>query len=187
MKNIILIVLAVITGFSAAFYINRDEAVMNLKYKLNLYDRAEETADIEKAVELYNKYSASFYNTAGYIEGLSEIPAAPLVKRRLFKDINMLKGDGFILVFDKDSHEVKKTSFMNRVAAVAETDEVWMVSLQDIDTRKPEFNVKASVVKVRYMLHKEPFPEEKDQWIIYRADVYPDDEEVPQWSIEPVL
>jgi hypothetical protein len=62
-----------------------------------------------------------------------------------------------------------------------------MVSLQDIDTRKPEFNVKASVVKVRYMLHKEPFPEEKEQWIIYRVDVYPEDEEVPQWSIEPVL
>jgi hypothetical protein len=162
MKHIILIVLAVITGFSAAFFINRDEAVMNLRHTLNLYDRAEETDYIKKAVELYNKYSASFYNTAGYIEGLGEIPAAPLVKRRLFKDINMLKGDGLIL-------------------------EVWMVSLQDIDTRKPEFNVKASVVKVRYMLHKEPFPEEKEQWIIYRVDVYPEDEEVPQWSIEPVL
>jgi hypothetical protein len=107
MKHIILIVLAVITGFSAAFFINRDEAVMNLRHTLNLYDRAEETDYIKKAVELYNKYSASFYNTAGYIEGLGEIPAAPLVKRRLFKDINMLKGDGLILVFDKDRHEVK--------------------------------------------------------------------------------
>jgi hypothetical protein len=144
MKSIILIALAVIAGLSASFFINRDEEILNLRYRLNLYDRAKETADIEKAVELYNKYSASFYNTAGYIEGLSEIPAAPLVKRRLFKDINMLKGDGFIMVFDKDKIEVKKISFLNREAAAAETDEVWMVSLQDIDTRKPVYNVKAS-------------------------------------------
>jgi len=155
---------------------------------VHIYDREKEGRDIGDAIAQYNRNSASFYNSAGFPAGLEEIPAAPLIKRRLFKDINALKGDGLVLVFDRDRTEITDIVFLNRQTAVAKTLEIWAIDLQDIRTREPVFNMKALEVKVRYLLHKEEFPDaEEKKWIIYSVDVYPGDETIPDLDTASVL
>lgn len=175
------LILSLILAVTLSFANNKEDAFDNLLFHLNLNKKGERSA-IEAAVMQYNKNSASFYNTGGFLAGLDEIPAAPLLKRRLFKDINMLKGDGLVMVFDKDSITVRKVYFKNKDFGVAETDEVWAVALQDIKTRKPVFNVKAVEVKGRYV-----FIKEKSRWLAYEADVYPKGENVPEFNIKPAL
>lgn len=137
---------------------------------------------ITNAVRQYNQYSALFYNTGGSVKGLDEIPAAPLLKRRLFKDITMLKRDGLVMVFDRDRESVERITFLSAGRAVAESRETWFVTLQDLGTRKPLFSVKAIEVRARYHLVREP-----RGWIIYRSDVYPLSEEVPPFEPVPAL
>ncbi len=129
---------------------------------------------IKTAVHYYNQYSSMFYNTGGEVMGLNEIPAAPLLKRRLFKDISMLKRDGLIMVFDRDAEEIVKVYFPLRGDAVAETKETWFITLQEYGTRKPVYSIKAVPLKVRYHLKKEP-----RGWIVYETDVYPGLEDIP--------
>jgi len=181
LKYIIIISAAISIAFSFARH--SGDAVDNFFFHLGLND-AREKAAVEDAVLLYNKVSASFYSTAGddLRDGIAVIPAAPLIKRRLVKDINVLKGDGLLMVFDRDSLDMRKVYFIHRNFAVAETDEVWGVALQDVHTRKPVFNVKAVVVKARYQ-----FIKEKEKWVIYEVDVYPKDEDIPGVEAKPVL
>jgi hypothetical protein len=187
LKFLLFLVFSLSTGLTFSFINNKNVAIENFRFNLNLYDREKEAEAIKSAIKQYNKNSASFYNSAGFLAGLEEIPAAPLIKRRLFKDINMLKRDGLVMVFDKDAVEMKRIIFLNSALAVAETEEVWAISLQEIDTRKPLFNIKASEVKVRYLFHKEPFLTEKKEWIAHEVDVYPDNEDFPELDIKPVL
>jgi hypothetical protein len=137
---------------------------------------------IRTAVGYYNQYSSMFYNTGGDVKGLNEIPAAPLLKRRLFKDITMLKRDGLVMVFDRDKEEFVRISFVSAGSAVAETQETWFVTLQELRTRKPVFSVKAVPVRARYYLKRE-----LRGWIVYNADVYPQSEAVPRLDREPAL
>ena len=165
---------------------NQNGILENLRFNLRL-DRQEEIASIKAAVEQYNTNSAGFYNSAGLLAGLEEIPAAPLLKRRLFKDINMLKGEGLVVVFDKDAVEVTDVLFDNRDFAEVRTIEVWAISLQDRRTRKPVFNVKALEINVRYLFYKGRLRDEEKRWIVYEVDVYPEDEEVPELNIKPAI
>jgi hypothetical protein len=183
LKFPVITALSLMTALCISFLLNRDAAEHSTLYLSAAYE-ARERAGVSESVRLYNKLSASFYNTGGYVEGLDEIPAAPLVKRRLFKDINMLKSDGLLMVFDRDRVEESGISFRNRTAAIAETEETWLVSLQEIETRKPVFNVKASQVRVRYLLEKRPFPRQEDdeKWIVREVDVYPLNEEIPEFE-----
>jgi uncharacterized membrane protein len=170
-----------------SFINNGGNSIENLKFNLNLDNRESEINAIESALRDYNKISASFYNSAGHTGGLKEMPSAPLVKRRLFKDINMLKRDGLVMVFDKNGSGIKNINFLNRELVMAETDEVWAVALQDVNTRKSIFGTKAVEVKVRYVLHKERFYNQGKKWIVYEADVYPKNESIPDLNIKSSL
>ncbi|MDT8316475.1 MAG: hypothetical protein RQ824_00600 [bacterium] len=160
-----------------------------MSFKLGLYDQKSEEEEVKMAVKQYNINSAQFYNTAGEDKSaLPIIPAAPLLKRRLFKDINTLKKDGLLIVFDRDRDEFLNIYFPRRDLAVAETREVWAMVLQDVKTREPRTTVKAESVKVRYVLKKEAYSRLGLVWVVYEADVYPDDERaIPPLNIKPVL
>ncbi len=187
MKLIYISALALVAALSITFLNNIDGAVANFKFFASLNDRKSEVESIETAVERYNRVSASFYNSAGSIAGLNEIPAAPFLKRRFFKDINMLKRDGLVMVFDRDSTEIKRTYFINRDLAVAESEEVWAIALQDASTRKPVVGLKAVEVRVRYLFHKEHFLKEGRIWVAREVDVYPEGEDIPELNVKPVL
>lgn len=161
---------------------NRTDAIDNLRFHLGLYNEVKEGKEISEAIRQFNKNSASFYNSAGFLAGLEEIPATPLLKRRLFKDISMLKRDGLVMVFDRDSVVIKRYYFKNRYYAIAEAVEVWAISLQDVKTREPLFNLKASQVKTRYQMYKD-----KGRWIIFEVDVYPVNEEIPPLDLKRPL
>ena len=187
MKLLKISVIALFTALSISFFNNIDGAVENFKFFAYLSDREAERESVKAAVIQYNRVSASFYNSAGSLAGLNEMPAAPLLKRRFFKDINMLKRDGFVMVFDRDNTEIKKTYFIDRDLAVAESEEVWAVALQDAVTRRPVFNLKAVEVRVRYLFHKEEFLQKGRVWVAYEADVYPIAEAIPELNVKPVI
>lgn len=160
----------------------------NLLFRLNLYNVNEQEEAVKLAVKEYNMVSSGFYSMGGEArEGLDVIPAAPLVKRRLFKDINMLKRDGLLMVFDRDSDEVKRIYFPRRDIGVAETEEVWAVAIQDVNTREPVTGIKGVKVKVRYVFHKEPYPGYGLRWVAHYVDVYPNNEETPELNVKKVL
>ncbi|MHB8845684.1 MAG: hypothetical protein ACYC7L_13175 [Nitrospirota bacterium] len=140
------------------------------------------------SITQYNKNSAGFYTTAGEArEGLAVIPASKLLRRRLFQDINMLKREGLVMVFDLDSQKITSTRLLNRNTALAQTEEVWAVALQEVQTRRSVFSVKASTVSVRYLLHFEPGQTGDPMWIVYEADVYPKGEPVPDLNVQRAL
>ena len=179
-----------VVAFTAALFasaLHNPEASDHLRLHLSGSLKAKEKQAVEEAVVQYNKLASSFYNTAGYMVGLEDIPATQLLKRRIFKDINMLKGDGLVLVFDRDSLQVKKIDFSSRNVALAETEEVWAVAFQALDTRKPVFDVKATEMTVRYLLHREQFLDKGKRWIVYEVDVYPKGEPVPERNVKPAL
>lgn len=160
----------------------------NMLFRLNLYNVKEQKEFVMMAVKEYNLVSSGFYSTAGEAkEGLAYIPAAPLLKRRLFKDINMLKRDGLVMVFDRDRDELKGVYFPKRDVAVAETEEVWAVAIQDVKTRESVTTVKGVEVKARYVLHKEAYPGKGLTWVVHYVDVYPADEDVPDLNIRRVM
>ena len=179
MKKLYFIIGAFLLALILSASGNSPTAYSALTFHLHL-EKEKEIEEIKGAIKQYNINSASFYNTAGFLAGLEEIPAAPLLKRRLFKDINMLKRDGLVMVFDRDRHEVEKISFIRADLALVETDEVWAVNMQEAESRKPLSTIKASHVKVRYVLKKESFYDRGIMWVIYDADLYPPDEEIPE-------
>lgn len=178
MKMRYTVLFSLLLAFILSFSSSKEGAFDHLLFHLGLYDQKKEREAIESAVRLYTKISSSFYSTGGDLEGLHEIPAAPLLKRRLVKDINMLKGEGLVMVFDRDTQQIRSVYFINKDFAAAETDEVWAVSLQDRETREPVFNVKAVEIRARYQ-----FVREKGGWIAHEVDVYPKDEDVPKADI----
>jgi hypothetical protein len=185
MKYRLLLPLSLILALACSFLNNSPGALEHALFALS--GREAERDRIAASIRQYNRNSASFYSSGGLLAGLDEIPASPYVKRRLFKDITMLKGDGLVMVFDRDRVEVTDIEFINREYAVARTRELWAVGLQDMATRKPVFSVKASRVRARYVLHREDFPGMGETWVVYEVDVYPEDEPVPPLATEPAL
>lgn len=175
--------IAVLLAVTLSFVNNGLASWGNMMFRLDLFDRQAEKELVREEVRQYNAVSASFYSTAGEsTAGLDVIPAAPLLKRRLYKDINMLKADGFVMVFDRDRTDIRRIYFPERDLSAAEVDEVWAVSLQDLKSRKSVFNVKAVEVRVRYLFRKQPFLKSGKRWIAYAVDVYPEGEAVPEFS-----
>lgn len=188
MKTLLISISAAILALSLSFFYNGGGAWGNMIFRLNLQDQQSEEDLVRAAIKQYNINSATFYNIAGELPaGLNEFPATPLIKRRIFKDIGMLKGEGLLMVFDRDRDEIKRIYFPRRDLAIAESREVWGVVLQDVKTREPQTTVKAVEVKVRYTFHKEPFLNQGLKWLAHHVDVYPIDEDIPGPNIEPVL
>ena len=163
-------------------------AFENLKFHIGLFDKKGETEAVKAAVREYNGIGAAFYSTAAdAIQGLDYIPASRLLKRRFFLDINQLKTEGLLMVFDRDREAVTNVSFLNRELAVVETEEVWAIALQKARTREMVFNVKAYESRGRYLLHKEEYNKMNDIWVVYQIDVYPKNEDIPKLDFEPAL
>lgn len=188
MKTLKIFITAILLAAIISFLSNGPGAWSNMLFRLNLNDKEVERAAVKASVKQYNINSAGFYNTGGdVLAGLAEIPAGQMLKRRHFKDINMLKEDGFLMVFDRDRVEVTRVYFPRRDIAIAETSEVWAVVLQEFESRKPVFNVKAVEVKARYRFHKETFLKQGLKWIAQNVDVYPFGDDVPELNIKTVL
>lgn len=188
MKRPYIFLAALVLAIVPAVVQNGGQAFTNLRFHLGMSDEREIHDAIAVSITQYNKNSAGFYATAGEsLEGLAVIPASQLQKRRLFQDINMLKRDGLVMVFDLDSQKIRESRLVNRTTAVAQTSEVWAIALQDVMSRAPLSGVKAVAVTVRYLLHYEPGPTGKPAWIVYESDVYPEGESVPDLNIRRVL
>jgi hypothetical protein len=187
MKNFYIIILSLLIACMSAYLANGADALENLRFHISSALKEREREDIREAVRQYNTNSASFYSSAGFLAGLEEIPAAPLLKRMLFKDITMLKGQNLVMIFDKDTVEFDEVRFVSRLIAVAHTHEVWGVVLQKTDTRRPVSTVKGVEVNVRYFMYKGSLRGEEPRWIVFEVAVYPKDEEVPELNIKPVL
>ena len=150
------------------------EGMRNLRFHLGWYDRPARQAQIEATLKNFNKYFATFYATGGLLEGLNEFPAGQMVKRRVFQDIFALKGQGAILVYDKDLFQLKKVRFPDPERAVAVADEVWFLTLQDSATRKAKGPSKANRLQVRYLLRAE-----QGGWRVVDFEVYGPDDALP--------
>lgn len=184
------IITALALLFSLVFSVieNGRSATSNFLFHLNVWNQKGAREDIAVSITQYNKNSGGFYNTAGEsLEGLAVIPASQLQKRKFFQDINMLKRDGLVMVFDLDRQTIERIYFVNRNTAVAVSEEVWAVALQDLESRRPLSNVKAASVKVRYLMHYEPALSGKMTWIVQEADVYPHGERVPELNMQRVF
>jgi hypothetical protein len=187
MRTILFIVSALLCGLVMAFASAGQESVEEAAFHAGFATMNAERAEVEDTIRTYNGISARFYATGGKLEGLDLIPAAPLVKRRLFKDISMLKGDGLVMVFDLDRMSFDKVKLLKPIEAEAVTDEVWAVSIQEFETRKPVFNVKAVEVQARYLLYRVPFAGGPERWVVYDVDVYPQGMDIPVLERRPAF
>ncbi len=187
MKAIKIIILSIFIAITSSYLTNRENALDNFIFHISSKYKQQEIDDIKSAVKQYNTNSASFYNSAGFLAGLDEIPAIPLIKRMLFKDINSLKSDNLVMVFDKDSVEFDDVRFVNREIAVAHTHEVWAVMLQQMKTRKPSSTIKGVEINVRYALYKGSLRGEDPHWIIFDVSVFPKGGEIPELNIKPAI
>lgn len=187
LKAIIMLILSATTALILSIVSNGADGLENARFKIGLYDVKAETGAIGESIKNYVKDSAALYNSGGFVDILEEMPAAPIIKRRIMKDVNMLKGDGLIMIFDKDDVDITDIEIQNRMFVEARTHEVWAAALQDAKTRVPVFNVKAITVNARYLLYKGSLRGEEEQWIVYHVDVYPENEDIPDLNVRPVL
>ena len=187
MKRIYLIIGATFLALLLSIIHSGSSAIENFRFNQNLKDFGKERDAVTLAIKQYNINSADFYNTGGDKGGLDDIPAAPLLKRRLFKDINMLKEDGLVMVFDRDRDEIKRIYFPERNIAVAESVEVWAMALQEVKSRDLVYSIKAVEIKVRYILKWELSPQRGQGWVVHHVDVYPIKEDIPEFEMKGLL
>jgi len=140
-------------------------------------------AKVEKEVgdtlNLFNRNFATFFNTGGNLAGLNEFPAANMIKRRIFQEINEWKKKNQLLVYDKDSFEIENITLLNTVTAVAVANEVWFLNVQEKDTRKKLSPVKANPIQVRYFLKKRD-----GMWGVVEYEVFGSKDDIPELKIE---
>jgi len=77
LKTGYLLVLAFTAGLFASA-LHNPEASDHLRLHLSGSLKAKEKQAVEEAVVQYNKLASSFYNTAGYMVGLEDIPATQI-------------------------------------------------------------------------------------------------------------
>jgi hypothetical protein len=173
---------AFILAFWCALISNGTEAVGNMVFNLHLVPRGADERRISAAIHQYNSASAGIYLSGGLKDELNIIPALQLQKRRLFQDVNLLKGDGIVMVFDRDEEKVTRVTFVNPQFALAESEENWAVALKSATTFAPSSNVKGCRVRVRYQMRRA-----RGQWVVDAAEVFPRNETIPEPNVAPVL
>jgi hypothetical protein len=178
-----LMLLPLLLALTVAFFCApRGGRVKRALFHLGI-SRVAEEAQLRRLVRTYNAATQGSYATAGLaVEELAVIPAYNLEKRRIYKDINLLRLSGKMVVFDKDKETIEKVTFVNRDEAFVTTSEMWVMVLQDFATRRKLTNLKASQVQCRYhLLYHEGV------WKVERAEVFPVDEKLPPLNVRPVL
>jgi hypothetical protein len=173
MKNIYASIVGIILACLTSFFIH-ENSLYNFRFHLGLYDGEAEERAIEDTLRLFNRHFATFFNTGGSLQGLNEFPAANLIKRRIFQEINNWRKNNSLLVYDRDVFKIEFIKLMDPVSAIALAKEVWFLNVQDIDTRRYISPVKAAPVKVRYFLKKI-----EKKWQVVEYEVFGEGDEVP--------
>lgn len=151
------------------------------RYRTGGYDIEGETKAVKESIRLFSATYAGFYASAGGLEGLNVIPAAQMVKRRIFQDILAVLDTGRVLVLDRDRSDVRRVQFTDLTHAVAVVDEAWFMAYQDYFTRRPLPDKKANYVTVRYFLKKQ-----WGRWIVFEYDVFGQEDQLPPLRPEVV-
>jgi len=155
---------------------SHDQGLRNFGFSLGMYDHEKEAKAIEETLKLFNRNFASFFNTGGSLAGLNEFPAANMIKRRIFQEINDWKKNNQIIVYDRDVFELESVDLLSPVSAVAVAREVWFLTIQDRDTRKSLMSgVKANPIRVRYVMRKE-----NNNWRVFEYEVFGVDDDIPE-------
>jgi hypothetical protein len=173
-KNLISGAAGIILALFVSF-ISHEQGLMNLGFHLGTYESEKEEKKIEDTLRLFNRNFASFFNTGGGLAGLNEFPAANMIKRRIFQEINDWKKNNQIIVYDRDVFELESIDLMSPVSAVAIAREVWFLTVQDRETRKSlSRGVKANPVRIRYLMKKDG-----DNWRVLEYEVFGVDDDIP--------
>jgi len=152
------------------------------RFKTDRYDYASEAEALGASVKLFGATMAGFYMTGGNPEGLNSFPANPLVKRRVFMDLNGLLMSKQIFVMDRDTRELRDLVFLSPVHAVVVTDENWFFAYQDAETRRPLSTKKFSKLTIRYYMKKK-----WGKWIVMDYDVFDREDTLPPLLKEKIL
>jgi hypothetical protein len=179
MKKIIISGAAgIILALSVSLF-SHEEGLLNLRFHLGIYDSAKIKKELRDTLNLFNRNFATFFNTGGNLAGLNEFPAANMIKRRIFQEINEWKKKNQLLVYDKDTFEIVNIHLVNPVTAVTVAKEVWFLNVQERDTRKKLSSVKANPIQVRYILKRL-----KGNWGVIEFEVFGSKDEIPELKIE---
>jgi hypothetical protein len=174
-KSIISGAAGILLALSLSLF-SHDQGVRNFSFTLGIYDSKKEEKEIEETLKLFNRNFASFFNTGGSLAGLNEFPAANMIKRRIFQEINDWRTNNHIIVYDKDVFELESVDLLSPVSAVAVAQEVWFLTIQDRDTRKSLMSgVKANPIRVRYLMRKE-----EGNWRVIEYEVFGPDDTIPE-------
>lgn len=171
--------LALIIAFLAAAltsFAMHEESRISLKYYLSSSDA--DRHDLEETIRLFNKLFATFYDTGGDILNLNEFPAANLVKRRVFQDIeNWKKGNNWF-IHDLHNTEFLREGTLSPQRAFVETRELWHMWVRDVESGNKS-GYKVNPIKVRYYLGMQ-----RGQWTVLEYEVYGIDDDFPELVTE---
>jgi len=173
MKNFYASIAGIMLACLTSFFIHED-SIYNLRFHIGLYDRKAEERAIERIIRLFNLHFATFFNTGGSPEGLNEFPAANLIKRRIFQEINDWKKNNSLLAYDRDVFEIESMELVDPASAIVLTKEVWFLNVQDIKTRRYISPLKANSIKVRYFLKKI-----NKKWQVVEYEVFGEEDTIP--------
>ena len=179
MKKTIMAVLAGIILSSSVSFFSHENSLENAAFYLGLDKRSAEEKAIEETLKLFNKHFATFFNTGGSLRGLNEFPAANMVKRRIFQEINEWSKKNQVIVYDKDHFEIETINMLSPVSAFAVAREVWFLSVQDKATRKHLSQTKANPIRVRYLLKKV-----NGSWGVLEYEVFSKNDDIPAMNME---
>lgn len=173
-KNIIAIICGATLALTISFYTN-DNSSDNLRFNIGIYETDTDEKQIEATIELFNRYFATLFNTAGGPSvALNELPAVNMVKRRVVQEIEIWMRNGKVLVYDKDVFEIQSIDLLSPESAVTVARETWFLNVQEKGTRKRMSAVKGNPIKVRYFLRKI-----EGSWKIIEYEVFGKDDTIP--------
>lgn len=171
-KGLFLTIFVALSAAALTSFAMHGESRISLKYYLSSNDAAK--ADLEETVRLFNKLFATFYDTGGDTLNLNEFPAANLVKRRMFQDIENWKKSNKWSIHDLHKTEFLRMGTISPQRAFVETRELWHTWVRDVDSGD-KTGYKVNPIKVRYYLGME-----RGRWTVLEYEVYGIDDDFPE-------
>jgi hypothetical protein len=146
----------------------------HLRFRLGLLDVEAMQAEAVTTVKHFDTLYVRFFTSGGDLTGLSDFPAANLVKRRIVQDINAWTAQGGILSHDRMAFEFKSVDVLAPDRAVVVTEEIWQYLLRDIVTGSRTENGKINAIRVRYILRRH-----ETRWRVEEFEVYGANDDIP--------
>jgi hypothetical protein len=175
-KNLVSVISIALLAATLTSYSMHQESRQSLQYRFA--DDGAIEADLEKAVQEFNRLFATFYDTGGDTQSLNEFPATNLVKRRVFQDIDTWKKSDKWYIHDLHKHEFLRVGILSPGRAFVETRELWHLWERDTETSEKS-NYKINPIKVRYYLGIE-----RGRWTVLEYEVYGLEDEFPELTTE---